>query len=658
MQSRLLVINCPSEYFVHVPMGTFGICDYLCQKDIQTKILNLSLYNKTELGRILDYYLDLFRPTHIGLIFQWQETAEGFLWAGEYIKSSIEQAKIICGGFSAGYFGENLLERCQFVDYVIKGDPEEPLKLLLKDTMPSEIPNLISRESAGIRSNEVSYFIDEETLSSISFCKMTYLYDHGLYIDAVERKLGFPLFIGRGCAFNCHYCGGSCGSFRLHSGRVRPVVRSIDAVIADLKRLKDFTRKIYICYENDRDYIKSLFKAMKKEETLVKTFRLYYGAWQLFDREFLELYRDLFIFDKGNNPLFELSPEVFDDQSRKQIKHPDVTYSIQDLKENLHLINSYLGDSIKVSLFFSRYHDTARTYFNIRKEIISIFRLKHELFCNNMTNARIHYDHLSTDVASRYWERYVKQPRDFNTLISAIEKLKVREQYSFPVDNLCIYIPETLSQENVLRCELLIVILKSLEKNFYELFHIMLKCLDERAIDVIEEIITGVYVNRTGNLFTDMDHSELLIYVKQKIILQKTLMSRIPFIEDLIDFNIKKTMCRHMPRPAKSLKQTKRPGLNQAFISVHAHDYLDLPNFLKRLEREGPNNLTPEKTVFIFLADDILSMPYETYQATLEAFETGISLDEYYELVKKRRIFTLSYHKGLIAKLFQSNVLY
>jgi hypothetical protein len=51
-------------------------------------------------------------------------------------------------------------------------------------------------------------------------------------------------------------------------------------------------------------------------------------------------------------------------------------------------------------------------------------------------------------------------------------------------------------------------------------------------------------------------------------------------------------------------------------------------------------------------------MTYETYLRTLKAFEKNISLDEYYELMEKKHIFDLSYHKDLVAKLFQSNVLY
>ncbi len=138
------------------------------------------------------------------------------------------------------------------------------------------------------------------------------------------------------------------------------------------------------------------------------------------------------------------------------------------------------------------------------------------------------------------------------------------------------------------------------------------------------------------------------------------MLSKIPFIEDLINLNIKKAYVskNQRPQPSRSLYQTSRPRINNAFISVNEHDYLDLQNFLKRLEQKGPDNLTPEKTVFFFLANEILSMPYITYRVTVKEFEKGISLDEYYVLMNRRGIFDISYHKEIIEKLFKSYVLY
>ena len=639
-------------------MGTFGVCDYLSQKNIPVKILNLSLYDNGEAEHILDDYLNQFQPTHIGLIFHWQETAEGILWVGEYIKSRYGHLKIICGGFTAGYFGQNLLERCRFIDYVVKGDPEKPLELLLRDTDPSEIPNLIYRDSSEIRSNAISYYVDEETLSQLSFSELTYLYDFELYIKAIEEKLGFPIFTGRGCEFNCAYCGGSRRSFTLHSERGKPVLRTVASVIADLKRLKDATNKIYICYENNRSYIKELFEAMLKEKQLIKTFQLNYGAWQLLDNEFLELYKHLFIFDRDRKPLFELSPEIFDDEARKKIKQHTVTYSIQDLKKNITLIDHHLKDNIRVSVFFSRYHDVTKAYTEMRREIAGIFRLQHELFINNVAHVRIHYDHLSTDIASNYWEKYVEHPKDFDTLMSAARRLRAQENYSFPVNNFFIYIPQTLSEEEVFRCELLIEIFKMLGSNFHEMFHIMVHCLDDLIVDLIEEIVTQEYADRPGNVFASLDEYELLNLFKLYIVRKKGFLSKIPFIEDLTNFSIRKALCQRKPRPYKSSYQTDRPRLNRAFISENEYDYLDLQSFLDRMKKEGPGNLSSEKTVFIFLSDEILSMSHITYRTTLKKFETGFSLDNYYVLMRKKGIFTIPYHRELIAKLFQNDVLY
>jgi hypothetical protein len=426
-------------------MGTFGLCDYLNRKDIEAKILNLAVYRKEDLYKIISKYIETFKPTHVGLIFHWQETAEGVLLTGEYIKSRFKGIKLICGGFTAGYFGKDLLEKCRFFDFIIKGDPEKPLELLLKGAEPAQIPNLIHRKGNSIASNEVSYRIDNETLSSLSFCTLPYLYDYKLYIKAVEQKLGFPLFIGRGCVYNCSYCGGSRGSFITHSGKYQPVVRSINSVISDLKNLKEYTKKIYICYETDRNYIKALFKAIKKEKVLIKKLQLNYGAWKLLDREFLELYKEIFILDENSKPIFELSPEVFDYHSRKKIKDRHVFYTMEELKENVRLIDNCLNGNVNISLFFSRYHDAVKTYADMKEEIRGVFLLKHGLFSSHL-KADVFYDHLSTDAGSRYWERYVKNPYDFDTLISSERILKAQEQYSFPVNNLSVYKPETISE--------------------------------------------------------------------------------------------------------------------------------------------------------------------------------------------------------------------
>ncbi|MDQ7788226.1 MAG: hypothetical protein RDU01_11545 [Thermodesulfovibrionales bacterium] len=655
-QPKLLIINCPSEHFLYIPMGTFGLCDYLRRKGIETRILNLSLYAHAEIHDTFDYYLNEFQPTHAGLIFHWQETAEGFFWAGEHVRSRRPDIKIIAGGFTAGYFGENLLEKCRFLDSVIQGDPERPMELLLNGAGADEIPNLIHRK-AGICSNRAKYHTDRRTLSWMSFSDLSFLYDHERYVEAIEKKLGFPVFIGRGCRHSCDYCGGSRRAFTLHSRGSKAAARSIPSVIADLRRLRDFVRTIYICYENDLTYLKDLFRAIQKEPELAKTFRLNYGAWNLPDEEFLGLYREVFAVSQEWKPVLELSPEVYDDRSREKIKQKQGEYAIEALRENIEFINTYFKDTVTISVFFSRYHSTLTTYRDMRKEIHHIFRFKHELVCRDLWNVNVSYGHLSTDVGSCYWEKYIDNPGDFETLVSGIRGLRVQEQFSFPFDNLCLYVPQRLTKEEVFKTELLIFILRVLERSFFEMFHILFSCLDELLIELIEDIIESVYKKRTGNVFRNLDHAELLDLFKSRITEKIPLSRRIPFAEDLIALHIKKVQCIRTSPHMRSGYQTERPKLNDAFISVCTQDYLNLPDFLRKL-KNGPDTLAAEITVSLFLADEIITMTYDTYRATIKEFEEGISVEEYYQLMERKKIFTHSYHKNLIAKLFQSNVLY
>ena len=656
MAARLLIINCPSPYFFHIPMGTFGLCDYLNQENLSVRLLNLSMFEETELVAVLDRHLEQYKPTHVGLVLHWQETAEGVLWVAGHVKSRMKQIKTICGGFTAGYFAESFLESHPSIDYVIKGDPEAPTALVLKGADPADVPNLVYRDETGVLANEVSYYIDEETISRVSFSKLTYLFDRDSYIRAVEQKLGFPLFIGRGCVFDCAYCGGSRTAFERHSARVKPVRRSIASIIDDLKRLRGFTKKIYISYEVDRGHIKALFEAMKTEKELIKAFRLSYGAWTLFDREFLALYRELFLTGQGERPIFELSPEVMDDRDREKIKGHK-TYSMEDLKNNVGLINDVLEGRVKVYLFFSRYHDTTRAYASVREEIFRIFRLEHEFLVEGRPNVRVYYDHLSTDVGSIYWERYLAKPRNFGTLISWTEKLKEPEMWGLPPNNFCVFRPETLSQEDMVRCELSVLVLKRLEKSSHELFHILFLCLGRGVMDAIETLIEQVYLKRPERVLGSLDQRELLRDLEQIIAGEPSLLAKIPFIRDLTDFEIKKANGWHRPPGPGRLKPTGRARLNRRLLSTNDHDYADLLNFLKKIQKHGVHGLTPQKTVFIFLSDDILSMSYETYGVTLKAFESETSIEEYCDLMDKRRIFDREYHEDLLCRMIESNVL-
>ena len=166
-------------------------------------------------------------------------------------------------------------------------------------------------------------------------------------------------------------------------------------------------------------------------------------------------------------------------------------------------------------------------------------------------------------MASRYWESYVERPRDFDTLISAIRKLRSQERYSFPVDNLCIYPPDTLSKEEIFRCEMLVFILKTLERHFFEFFHVMLKCLDESMIDLLEEIINERSFPKNRATFSIRLITPGCSNISgRKSLPGESLFDRMNFIEDLMGLNLKKAGLRPGHRTVRSSYQTDRPQLN------------------------------------------------------------------------------------------------
>ena len=487
MSPRLLIINCASPYFFYIPMGTFGLCDYLGQRNIAARIFNPALYNANEVQTQLLAALTAVQPTHVGFVLHWQETAHGLLTELAAVKAWNPEVVAFCGGFTASYFAEDLLATTSELEYVIVGDPEEPVAQLLQGCPPELIANLVRRDERGtVHRNERCWLIEQPLLDSISFAGLHFLIDADQYLEKINTKLGFPVFLGRGCVFDCAYCGGSRHAFRLHSGRYSPVTRSLAAILADLHVLKGQTRLLYICYENDLAFVTALFRAIAEDEELKGHFTLHYGAWHLLDRQFLECYRSAFDIT-ATTPLFEFSPEVYFDITRAAIKGVP-TYTIEHLLENLREIGVALNGQVRIEIFFSRYHP-AITSLMLEQEITNIFLLKHRLFLQDSPQVRLCFDHLSTDVGSRYWEEHVDNPRDFFTLLNLKRGIDEGALHPFPVDNLCLFIPEHLPKEFRVRIEALLFALEKLERHCRELFHILFAGLGDRWLRYVMEVI-------------------------------------------------------------------------------------------------------------------------------------------------------------------------
>ncbi len=555
MQPRLLIINCASPYFFYIPMGSFGLCDYLGQQGIETLIFNPALYGEHQAQQRLQETLAHFQPSHVGLVLHWQETAHGLLAALKTVRQHCPQAVTLCGGFTASYFAEDLLKSVPELDYVVTGDPEEPVRQLLQGHDPALVANLIRRQNGAVVRNNHSWLIDQPLLDSLSFADLDRLIDADLYLEKINSKLGFPLFLGRGCVFDCEYCGGSRHAFRRHSGRQMPVCRSLESVLADLRSLRGKTKLLYLCYENDPGYIKDLFRAIAVDPSLQGHFCLHYGAWHLLDEEFLQLY--LAAFDCTSvRPIIEFSPEVYSDLHRASIKRGR-TYTLKRLEENIVDIGRVLNGRVRIEVFFSRYHPAVPEA-ALMEEVSGIVLLKHRMFRAGSSWVRICWDHLSTDVGSRYWDSHVDKATCFATLLHLKQKVDQGTLYPFPVDNLCLHIPSHLSADAVLRLEVLLFALEQLERHCIELFHLLCASLADQWLRPLAGVLEAVLAEISLEQFFADPPLQQLVHNLGLRLQEEALESTPALLADLVRFSCRKLECAMHPAAVPGCNPAKR----------------------------------------------------------------------------------------------------
>jgi hypothetical protein len=657
MSPRLLIINCASPYFFYIPMGTFGLCDYLGQRHIAARMFNPALYHADEVQAQLLAALTAVQPTHVGFVLHWQETAHGLLTALAEVKAWNPEVVTFCGGFTASYFAEDLLATTADLEYVIVGDPEEPVAQLLQGSPPESIANLVRRDESGmVHRNERCWLIGQPLLDSISFAGLHFLIDADRYLEKINTKLGFPVFLGRGCVFDCAYCGGSRHAFRLHSGRYAPVTRSLAAILADLHVLKGQTRLLYICYENDLAFVTALFQAIAEDKELQGHFTLHYGAWHLLDRQFLESYRSAFNITV-TPPLFEFSPEVFSDTTRAAIKRVP-TYTIEHLCQNIREIGVALNGQVRIEVFFSRYHP-AITAPMLEQEIMNIFLLKHRLFLQGSPQVRLCFDHLSTDVGSRYWEEYVANPRTFFTLLHLKQGVDEGALHPFPVDNLCLFIPEHLPREFRMRNEALLFVLEKLERHCRELFHILFAARGERWLcDVMEVLAPRLAGDASATFFSSPPLDAVLEGLERLLATDSESSLSMPFLRDLVRFSRKKL--NHVSLPVEPCGPSTPTGyfvINLDCVTIHEHDYLDLIPFIQRFLKSNGSPLVYQRTVYLILNNGMVALSHSFYRTTLKYFEQPRTLAAYQVYVRGNNRLNFEQHHQLLNQLIKEGFL-
>ncbi len=280
-----------SPQFITMPMGVFSLMNELDEYDV--KAVNVGLEMSLDSDFEVTRFMKTFDFDRVGIDLHWHEHAYSAIEIARTCKEINPDCFVVLGGLTASYFAEEILSLFECVDAVIAGEAEESLPLLLKGEEFSSIPNLVYRNGEKIKKTSIR---PPSTLDSFNFSRMESLHHWEEYLKCnIDTYLksrfwcDFWLCTGRGCMYDCSYCGGGQKAQKRINGRDGILFRSPDKVVEDLLYLQEIGVHV-VNFSHDislagRKYWEQLLSAVKREGVFMG---LYLEVWQLPGRDFIE----------------------------------------------------------------------------------------------------------------------------------------------------------------------------------------------------------------------------------------------------------------------------------------------------------------------------------------------------------------------------------
>lgn len=312
-------------------MGIFALADYLQRNGYSSRIIHLGVEKIINRKFSIENYLKDKDIRSIGISLHWHYQSNNSINLIDKIKSTQRKIKIILGGFTASFFADEIMKENKNVDFIIRGDAENPLLRLMKEISKSKsdfssIPNLTWRNNNKIIHNKHSYVATEVDINELNFSNFKIMKNFSIY-SKVPPRLScyskallleyntFFLCVGRGCPVNCTFCGGARLSQQIINGRNKVIFRSHENVLTTIKdAVNAGINCLYVSFDPDPDrkyYIK-LFELVR--ESKIDT-SMAFECWSLPNREFVDEFKKTF--GRGKYSKLMISPESASEKLRK-----------------------------------------------------------------------------------------------------------------------------------------------------------------------------------------------------------------------------------------------------------------------------------------------------------------------------------------------------
>ncbi|HEY3356906.1 MAG TPA: cobalamin-dependent protein [Polyangia bacterium] len=219
-----------------MPMGLVAIAAHLAEAGVPVEIVHVGV------ERVIDPAFDPVAEVErldaavVMISLHWHYVTRPALDLAAAIKARRPHTTVVMGGLTASLFAEELLDSFPAVDFVVRGDGEEPARRLL-DALGrgaealAAVPNLWWRRGGVARLNPGTWHLDAAGAATLRHGALehlrharTYL-EHGADADfdrppAASPQPAFFYNPGRGCPVQCSCCGGGAQASLLtgHAG--------------------------------------------------------------------------------------------------------------------------------------------------------------------------------------------------------------------------------------------------------------------------------------------------------------------------------------------------------------------------------------------------------------------------------------------------------
>jgi B12-binding domain/radical SAM domain protein len=266
--------------FIIPSIGILSIADYLDRNRYKVIVDNIGERMITDIAFDTEEHIKNLSARVYAVELHWCVHSQGSIEIAKLCKKLHPDAMVVMGGLTSTVFAEEIIEKYEFVDAVIRGEAEKPFLSLMKTLEHSknldEVPNLTYRDRMGdIKMNPLMESCTD--LDEFEFTRFDLL-EPKRAVYPVSTPPHWSIPVCRGCIHSCVNCGGSSYSYRKYLGRKKPAFRSPEKIVEDIQKLNAQNINIVFLFQDPRmggsEYCNRLIKTLRDSTLRLTNFTM------------------------------------------------------------------------------------------------------------------------------------------------------------------------------------------------------------------------------------------------------------------------------------------------------------------------------------------------------------------------------------------------